>query len=100
MDMGWLPWRKKKDRAVQTRVVVYTREGCHLCADACDLLERMHKRFKFDLTAIDVEGQDELTRLYGERVPVVVVNGKERFWGRINPVLLERLLQAHDLAEG
>jgi len=53
----------------------------------------MRGRFGFELEAIDADGNPDLVRLYGERVPVVVVNGRERFWGRINRVLLERFLE-------
>ena len=41
---------------------------------------------------MDTDG--ELVARYGEWVPVVTVNGKVRFRGGVNPVLLERLLRA------
>jgi glutaredoxin len=79
---------------VPIHVVMYTRRGCHLCDDAWQLLEELRGRFRFQLEAIDVDGEADLVARYGERVPVVVVNGTERFWGRINRVLVERLLRA------
>ena len=36
----------------------------------------------------------ELVALYGEQVPVVTVDGKVRFRGGVNRVLLQRLLEA------
>jgi hypothetical protein len=44
---------------------------------------------------VDVEGDPELAARYGDSVPVVTVNGKVRFRGRVNDVLLRRLL--HDV---
>ncbi len=43
---------------------------------------------------MDVDADPQLAAQFGECVPVVTVNGKIRFRGRVNPVLLERLLQA------
>jgi hypothetical protein len=51
-------------------------------------------KYQFTLEAIDIDGQAELVAEYGERVPVVLIDGKERFWGRINGVLLERALRS------
>lgn len=73
-------------------VLVYTRTGCHLCEDAWTLLESARKTHGFSLEAVDVDTDPELVKQYGECVPVVVVDGKVRFRGLVNPVLLRRLL--------
>ena len=73
---------------------MYTREGCHLCQDAWQLLSAAQKRHGFTLEAVDVDGDPELVALYGEWVPVVTVNGEVRFRGGVNKVLLDRLLEA------
>ncbi len=68
--------------------ILYTRKGCHLCDDAYDLLVR------HGLTpeSIDIDADPELVEKYNECVPVVVIDGRERFRGRVNEVLLRRLL--------
>lgn len=43
---------------------------------------------------IDIDTDPELVARYDEQVPVVTVNGKERFRGGINRVLLNRLFRA------
>jgi hypothetical protein len=43
---------------------------------------------------IDVDGDPPLREKYNECVPVVLIDGKPRFRGRVNRVLLERLLAA------
>jgi hypothetical protein len=58
------------------------------------MLEEEQARYGFRLEAVNVDSTPELAQRYGEQVPVVVVNGKVRFWGRINSVLVERFLQA------
>ncbi|MCO6045329.1 glutaredoxin family protein [Aeoliella sp. ICT_H6.2] len=68
---------------------LYTRDGCHLCDDAHQLL-RSHG---IEPTLTDIDERPELLAKYNTCVPVVVVDGKVRFRGRIDPVLLERLLQ-------
>jgi glutaredoxin len=74
-------------------IVMYTRQGCHLCEDAWKLLLQHAARYNLELEAVDIDTDAELVRLHGERVPVLVVKGKVRLWGRINAVLLERLLR-------
>ena len=72
--------------------LMYTRAGCHLCADAWQLLTRHQRRHGFTLEQIDVDTAPDLATRYGACVPVVLVNGQVRFRGRVNEVLLRRLL--------
>ena len=41
---------------------------------------------------VDIDADPELRQKYDQCVPVVVIDGQERFRGRINEVLLRRLL--------
>jgi glutaredoxin len=87
---GWLTNRGASERAV----VIYTRKGCHLCEEAEQILEQARQRHAFTLTRIDVDTDPELVKQHGLCVPVVLVEGQVRFRGRVNRVLLERLLRA------
>ena len=60
-------------------VVLYTREGCHLCDDARVVLERVRADEPFRLVERDIESDDALHRAYLERIPVVEVAGEEAF---------------------
>jgi glutaredoxin len=73
---------------------MYTRRGCHLCEQAWALLEPACRRHGFALSQVDVDADPRLAAEYGLDVPVVAVNGRVRFRGVVNPVLLERLLRA------
>ena len=69
-------------------VVLYTRVGCHLCDDAAELL-RAHGLAP---QLIDIDADPALCAAHHEWVPVVEIDGVIRFRGRIEPVLLRRLL--------
>lgn len=49
-----------------------TRDGCHLCDEARPVLEKVAKKMNITIEEVDIEGDDELTKLYGLRVPVVL----------------------------
>lgn len=89
--LSWL-FPKRRRRAASLQFLVYTRQGCHLCAEAWALLQQEQACHGFALQAVDVDSSAELVKQHGECVPVVLVDGKVRFRGRINPVLLKRLL--------
>jgi glutaredoxin len=74
--------------------VMYTRRGCHLCEAAWQHLEREQRRYGFELTAVDVDSDPDLAARFGDQVPVVAINGRVRFRGAVNEVLLRRLLRA------
>jgi glutaredoxin len=74
-------------------IILYTRQGCHLCESAGEVLRKAQERYGFTLTTVDVDSDAALVKCYGDQVPVVIVDGQVRFHGRVNPVLLERLLK-------
>jgi glutaredoxin len=70
-------------------VILYTRALCHLCDDARDVLVRHGLKPQ----SVDIDADPTLRERYTECVPVVVIDGRERFRGRVDEVLLRRLLQ-------
>jgi glutaredoxin len=96
MARAWLSswFRRRQPPPAPLDVLLYTRRGCHLCEEAWQRLEEARCRYGFALRAEDVDADVKLAERFGEQVPVVVVNGKVRFWGSVNPVLLDRLLHA------
>src|SRR6202011_3537870 len=74
--------------------IVYTRQGCHLCDIAWQVLAAEQRRYRFQLSALDVDTDPVLAERYGQEVPVVAVDGRVRFRGAVNRVLLTRLLRA------
>jgi glutaredoxin len=74
------------------QVVMYTREGCGLCEEARKVILAERRRTPFGLEEIDVEGDDRLELDYGIRVPVVLIDGVERFEISVDPKAFERAL--------
>jgi glutaredoxin len=89
-------WGGGPDRpgAEEVRIVLYTREGCHLCDEAAKVLSQERRNWRFALESVNVDERADLVTQYGSCVPVVTVNGKVRFRGGVNRVLLRRLLKA------
>ncbi|MFN3148179.1 glutaredoxin family protein [Bremerella sp.] len=72
------------------QVVLYTRKGCHCCENA----EALVREFVSDITLVDIDNDPELLQKFNTTVPVVEINGKVRFRGKVSPVLLKRTLSA------
>lgn len=91
-----LTWLRKRIKAPASplHVMVYTRRDCRLCEEALGLLRREQRTIGFQLEVTDVDAVPALQQQYGDCVPVVLVDGKLRFRGRINLILLRRLFQA------
>ncbi len=74
----------------RTTLTIYRRPGCHLCDDAYALLQR----FGLCPDCVDIDADAELKARFDHCVPVVEIDGRIRFRGRINEVLLRRVLNA------
>ena len=70
-------------------VVLYTRENCCLCDDAKRILES----YGLEPLLVDIDQHPDKLAQYHECVPVVEINGKVHFRGKINEVLLRRVLR-------
>ncbi len=75
-----------------TTLILYTREGCCLCDDAREVLERVRRRRPFFLQEQDIESDEALLRAYLERIPVVTIDGVEAFELFVDESELERRL--------
>ena len=58
-------------------VVLYTREGCHLCDEARATIRSLRDSDGgFELREVDIDADDELHARFLERIPVVEVEGE------------------------
>jgi hypothetical protein len=78
-----------------SRVVVYTRPGCHLCDEACAEVARVTAEVGATWSAVDITDDGELTARWGEFVPVVLVDGEVHDWFRVREARLRAALTAH-----
>ena len=75
------------------RITLYTRDGCHLCDDAKAVLDRVREQTGEGYAEVDIATDPELTAEYGDRIPVVLLDGREHGYWRVEE---QRLLR--DLA--
>ena len=60
-------------------MTLYGKPGCHLCDDAREVVERVRADHPFELREVDVSLDPQLYREYGERIPVLELDGEELF---------------------
>jgi glutaredoxin len=75
------------------KVLLYSRKGCHLCQQAVALLNR----YGFRPEVVDIDQRPDLLAKFDVCVPVVEIDGRIRFRGRIDERLLRRLINAPPL---
>ncbi len=71
-------------------LILYERDGCHLCDEARVLLDEMIGPDRY--ARVDIETDDELVLRYGFRVPVLALDGVDRLEAPITSPDLEELL--------
>ena len=81
--------------ALDARVVLYSRAGCHLCAQARNVVDVVCAEAGADWVEIDIDASgDELRELFTEQVPVTFVDGAQHDFWRVDPQRLRRALAA------
>ncbi|QBJ95725.1 glutaredoxin family protein [Rhodococcus sp. ABRD24] len=69
----------------RNRITLLTRAGCGACVPARELLEAICVEFELELTCTDVDEaaatDPDLRAEYGDRLPVVLLDGREHsYW--------------------
>ena len=73
-------------------LTLFGKPGCHLCDDARAAVREVLAGRDVGLREVDVTLDPVLERRYGERIPVVAVDGEELFDYVVDPdVLRDRL---------
>ncbi|HEY0486418.1 MAG TPA: glutaredoxin family protein [Mycobacteriales bacterium] len=72
------------------RVTLLTRAGCHLCEPAREAMERVAAATGVAWDEVDVDGDDQLRMEYGDRLPVVLLDGAEHGYWKVEE---ERLIR-------
>jgi glutaredoxin len=75
-------------------VELFGREGCCLCDDARDVLDRLRDELGFELVERDITADEAVHRAYFERIPVVALDGDELFDFYVDEAVLRRALAA------
>jgi len=74
----------------QARLQLMTRAGCHLCEVAAETLTRLADEAGLVPQLVDVDTDDELRAEYGDRVPVVFLDGREHSYFTVDVERLRR----------
>ncbi len=75
------------------RVTLYTRPGCHLCDEARAVVAAVCAELGEEFAEVDIDRDPELTRRYGEEIPVTLVDGAQHDYWRVDAVRLTRALR-------
>ncbi|RNL72228.1 glutaredoxin family protein [Streptomyces sp. I6] len=87
-----LPRSKKK--AGDRVVTLIGKPGCHLCDDARSVVERVCAETGASFEEKDITRDEELYRAYWEQIPVVLVDGEQHTFWRVDAARLRRELGA------
>ena len=72
------------------RLQLLTRASCHLCDVAAETLERVAAEAGVVPESVDVDADPELQAEYGDRVPVVLLDGREHSYFTVDVPRLRR----------
>ena len=68
-----------------TLITIYGRTGCHLCEDALTILQSLQEELHFEIEEILIDGDEELSKKYGEQIPVTLIDGEPHDFWRVDP---------------
>ena len=85
-------WRPTQPGRRFRSLVVYSRERCHLCDEAIEVLQN-YSAWLPPIQEVDIDGDADLQKRFNTEVPVVELDGKIRFKGHVSELLLRRLLE-------
>ena len=79
---------------MNTKVDIYSRVNCHLCQEAEKSVREVLGEIHFDLEVIDINGDQDLEKLYSEEVPVITINGDVHDYYKVDKQRLLKALRA------
>ena len=85
-------WRPAVSGRRFRTATLYVRAECHLCDEAVAVLAKYEKWIPV-ANEIDIDADAKLAERFCTCVPVVMLDGKIRFRGKINEILLRRLIE-------
>ena len=75
------------------RIDIYSRPGCHLCDDARVVVERVAAATGAGWQELSILDDDGLREQYAELIPVVLVDGEQHDFYRVDESRLRAALQ-------
>ena len=81
-------------RSKPSSVVLVTRDGCTLCAQAEPVVARAAADAGVPLEVRDVDADPDLLARWSDKVPVVLLDGVEHAYWTVDEAVLRRALRA------
>jgi glutaredoxin len=78
-----LPVRWRRRIGQRRKVTLYTKPGCRLCEVAKMRLARAQREIPFELEEIDITTDERIHEAYRLRIPVVAIDGIDKFEHRV-----------------
>lgn len=60
-------------------VLVYTKNGCHLCDEVKAQLQSLQQRYPFELREQNIVEDAEIYEKFKDEIPVIFINGRKAF---------------------
>ena len=76
--------------------VLYSRPGCHLCDEMLESLADITEGHVVTIRTVDIDGDPDLKRRYGLRIPVLTLSGEEICSARLDADRIRLLLRLVD----
>ncbi|MEU5403244.1 glutaredoxin family protein [Streptomyces sp. NPDC005963] len=96
MSPVWRRTKKKADGVAAAggkTVTLIGKPGCHLCDEARVVVEQVCAQTGAAWEEKDITEDPELHRAYWEQIPVVLVDGAQHTFWRVDPDRLRRALE-------
>jgi glutaredoxin len=74
------------------QVTLITRVGCHLCETAEEQLRALSAELGFAYREVDVDASQVVRDAYSDHVPVILLDGKEHGYWRVEEARLRKAL--------
>ncbi len=58
---------------------IFSKKDCCLCDEMKEIVERVARDFSVEMILTDIETSEDLMSAYGEKIPVLRINGEEAF---------------------
>ncbi|WP_344391847.1 glutaredoxin family protein [Streptomyces vastus] len=84
--------RTEKKAPRERQVTLIGKPDCHLCEDAEAVVEKVCGELGVPWEKKDITRDEELYRAYWEQIPVVLVDGAQHTFWRVNEERLRRAL--------
>jgi glutaredoxin len=76
------------------RLTFFTRDGCPLCTEARDVVDRLRRHLAFEYEEVDITQHPEWFQEYKWDIPVVHIDGEFAFKHRLEEAELRAAIEA------